>query len=83
MKRYHLRDIPDRTYALLQDRANASHVSLNKYIVTVLHQHAMSPELREQESRFMEILRINTEALKTNNLLQKRIIQLMGEEVDD
>ncbi|HAB8811062.1 TPA_asm: hypothetical protein GYS95_12480 [Listeria monocytogenes] len=77
MRDIHLRNVPDTTYAFLKDRADAANISVNKYILVLLKQHAVSPEIYQMESKFSELVKTNIAVIDSNNQLNKQIIRLM------
>lgn len=82
MKDFHLRKLPDTTFAFLKDRADEANVSINKYIIAVLNQHAVLPEIQAVESKFSELAKVTVDVLESNNQLFKQIIKVL-EGVED
>lgn len=81
MKDFHLRKLPDTTFAFLKDRADEANISINKYIIAVLNQHAVLPEIQAVESKFSELAKVTVDVLESNNQLFNQIIKVLeGEE---
>ncbi|EBF5125495.1 hypothetical protein FH002_12355 [Listeria monocytogenes] len=78
MKDFHLRKVPDTTFAFLKDRADEANISINKYIIAVLNQHAVLPEIQAVESKFSELVQATIEVVDSNNQLFKQVVQVLG-----
>ncbi|EGD6922928.1 hypothetical protein LGQ25_002857 [Listeria monocytogenes] len=77
-----MRKLPDTTFAFLKDRADEANVSINKYIIAVLNQHAVLPEIQAVESKFSELAKVTVDVLESNNQLFKQIIKVLEGEED-
>ncbi|MBC2261213.1 hypothetical protein HCB45_06345 [Listeria sp. FSL L7-0091] len=77
MKDFHLRKVPDTTFAFLKDRADEANISINKYIIAVLNQHAVLPEIQAVESKFSELVQATIEVVDSNNQLFKQVVQVL------
>nr|WP_199201690.1 hypothetical protein [Listeria ivanovii]QPL19481.1 hypothetical protein pLIS600231c [Listeria ivanovii]UCK61613.1 hypothetical protein pLIS46_00216c [Listeria ivanovii] len=77
MRDFLLRKIPDTTFAFLKDRADEANMSVNKYMIAVLNQHAVLPEIHQVESKYSELVKTNIAVIDANNQLSKQIIHLM------
>ncbi|MBC1481567.1 hypothetical protein HCJ52_14000 [Listeria sp. FSL L7-1485] len=77
MRDFLLRNIPDTTFAFMKDRADEANMSINKYMIAVLNQHAVLPEIYQMESKFSELVKTNIAVIDSNNQLNKQIIRIM------
>lgn len=77
MRDFLLRNLPDSTFAFMKDRADEANMSLNKYMIAVLNQHAVLPEIYQAESKFSELVKTNIAVIDSNNQLNKQIIRIM------
>ncbi|EOD4727189.1 hypothetical protein ACJUAE_002818 [Listeria monocytogenes] len=81
MRDIYLRKVPETTYAFLKDRADAANISVNKYILVLLNQQAVLPEVQSSESKFTELAQVTIDVIQSNNQLFQQVIQVLeGEE---
>ena len=76
----HIRDLDEKIVAKYKEQAKKRGMSLNKYLVGVLTNYALAPEVKELDVRYQELMKLVVESIETNTgMLHELVITLQGE----
>lgn len=80
MGELHIRDLDGKIIAKFKEQAKKRGMSLNKYLIGILTNYALAPEVKELDIRYQELMKLVVESIETNTaMLHELSITLQGE----
>lgn len=79
----YLRNLNGDILAKLDAQAKKRGVSRNKFIVGILTNYALAPQIRELDAKYKELMKIVIDALEGNAILLNEILSTVKERDDE
>lgn len=79
----YLRNLSGDILAKLDTQAKKRGISRNKYIVGILTNYAIAPQVRELDDRYRELVKIVIDSLEGNAILLNEILSKIKERDDE
>ncbi|KGL43612.1 hypothetical protein [Listeria newyorkensis] len=76
-----IKGIPQNTMAKIRDLAKEAKMSQNKYLVSLLNNHAISPEVGRVESQYQELLQLVIQELRYSTQTIEELTKTLGDDI--
>jgi antitoxin FitA len=78
----HVRNVPERIYSRLQQRAEAQHRSLSAEVVSLLDEALLGEDVREAQATVLERMRRHRRAFRPADIGAPDSVELLREDRD-
>lgn len=75
-----IKGIPENTLATIRDLSKDAKMTQNKYLIALLNNHAISPEVGRVESNYQELLQLVIHELQYSRQTIEALMKMLGED---